>query len=496
MVMTSPAAYLDYFLVEANEYIERLDVAFAKAGDDGPDAKAALKTARALRGSATMSRQFGIAQVARSLERVLRALSEGAALWDATLSAAVISAVDDLRILMRNTRHWGVAEERRVHQRVEELELLVPEQAQSDRETPPGGSAGQNYLAAETMALAHQLDMLASEPGNAAAQSKVLERVRTLRGVAGISEMTSLSGIIDTVERTVKPLALGSSVAAAVHIDLFRAAATILRLTSDDILSGRTPDPDSPEQVEYTAAASALSGLRRRDADRIVPVSDLFYADGPRVISAAAKPPTTPRQRFRLEIVSQAEHLRAITADAMAAAGSVAAALSKRPFEAGPLLDALAALGETARSFGEIEVAEFVAAWTERDGDPDKGALSALHRAASLLATPAANDSWQEMVRSLDHLRPSRPRVAHPTGQNLVDFLERGIAGLNELSQAPLGNGATLTEENVVPIETLLYRGEAALRRAKEVRDEIRRSSREPSRDAIEELFDLLDLAT
>ncbi|MFN2399658.1 MAG: Hpt domain-containing protein [Gemmatimonadaceae bacterium] len=494
--MTSPAAYLDYFLVEANEYIERLDQAFADAGDQGPDARAVLRTARALRGSATMTRQFGIAQVARSLERVARALADGSTAWDAALSAAVISAVDDLRILLRNTRNWGVAEERRVAQRVEELESLVPEQPQPDRETPPGGSAGQSYLAAETMALAHQLDILTSAPGNAGAQSNVLERVRTLRGLAGIAEMTSLFAIIDTVERAVKPLALRNSAASEPQLDLFRAAAALLRLSSGDLLSGRAPDPDSAEQVEYDAAASVLAVLTRGSADRIVPVSDLFYADGPQIISAAAKPPTSPRQRFRLEIVSQAEHLRAIIAPVMATAGGVGAAVPKRPADVRELLDALGALGETAGSFGEIDVAEFVAEWTECDGDFDLAALSALDGAASLLSRPPADDSWPELVRSLGHLRPARPRVAPPTGQNLVDFLERGIIGLNELSQAPLGNGATLTEENVVPIETLLYRGEAALRRAKEIRDEIRRSSREASREDIAELFDLLDLAS
>jgi hypothetical protein len=51
-----------------------------------------------------------------------------------------------------------------------------------------------------------------------------------------------------------------------------------------------------------------------------------------------------------------------------------------------------------------------------------------------------------------------------------------------------------IPEEDIVPIESLLYRGRAALDRAVEIRDELRGA---PSSDptALEELFDLLELA-
>ena len=51
-----------------------------------------------------------------------------------------------------------------------------------------------------------------------------------------------------------------------------------------------------------------------------------------------------------------------------------------------------------------------------------------------------------------------------------------------------------IPDENIVPIETLLYRGKAALARARELRQEML-AERTPPRETIEELFDLLDLA-
>ena len=62
--MSSSAGVLDFFIVEANEYIERLDGLIASGGERGPDFAAFARNARMLRGSATMSGREGIASVA------------------------------------------------------------------------------------------------------------------------------------------------------------------------------------------------------------------------------------------------------------------------------------------------------------------------------------------------------------------------------------------------------------------------------------------------
>jgi len=92
---------------------------------------------------------------------------------------------------------------------------------------------------------------------------------------------------------------------------------------------------------------------------------------------------------------------------------------------------------------------------------------------------------------------PRRASIT-PTGKELRALLQTGIAGFQPLSQAPLSEPASLGDDDIVPIESLLYRGRAALDRALAVRDELQRASQSgttPDVAALAELFDLLELA-
>ncbi len=95
-----------------------------------------------------------------------------------------------------------------------------------------------------------------------------------------------------------------------------------------------------------------------------------------------------------------------------------------------------------------------------------------------------------------------RPPAAEPTPtlSESLDFasaalIDTSIAALDALATTPLAQPAVLPEDAVVPIESLLYRGRAALDRAVELRDEIRRRGPTPDPEALDELFDLLELA-
>lgn len=77
----------------------------------------------------------------------------------------------------------------------------------------------------------------------------------------------------------------------------------------------------------------------------------------------------------------------------------------------------------------------------------------------------------------------------------LGDLLDRGIRSLGMLPQTPLSNPVTLAEQAPVPIDVLLYRGRAAIERAREIRDAIRRGGGVADAETLGELYDLLDLA-
>ncbi|HJR42327.1 MAG TPA: hypothetical protein VJ812_09525, partial [Gemmatimonadaceae bacterium] len=82
------------------------------------------------------------------------------------------------------------------------------------------------------------------------------------------------------------------------------------------------------------------------------------------------------------------------------------------------------------------------------------------------------------------------------SGRELHDALAVGLNGFAELGSAPLGAAPPLPEEVVVPIEHLLYRGRAALERARSLREELRRAGGHPSQATLEELYDLIELAS
>jgi hypothetical protein len=77
-------------------------------------------------------------------------------------------------------------------------------------------------------------------------------------------------------------------------------------------------------------------------------------------------------------------------------------------------------------------------------------------------------------------------------GERAIALLDGSIAALQALASNPLSKPIALAEDEVVPIETLLYRGRAALDRAVELREAVRAS---PDKAALDELFDLLELA-
>ena len=74
-------------------------------------------------------------------------------------------------------------------------------------------------------------------------------------------------------------------------------------------------------------------------------------------------------------------------------------------------------------------------------------------------------------------------------------MLGAGISGLASLGDTPLAQPTELEDDGVVPIQDLLYRGRAALRRAAQLGQSFRTSGSTPNADELAELYDLLELA-
>src|SRR4051794_4878399 len=155
--MSEGPGFLEFFILEASDYVEQLDGLLLGGASNGPDTDALQRVARALRGTATMAKLPSFAEVAGGIERVGRAMQDGLLQWDPALGGALVAAVDDLKTLLHSARSWSPAEERRASSRSADLARFAPTQpfataraADSQR----SAAAGSAFLAAEASNIA------------------------------------------------------------------------------------------------------------------------------------------------------------------------------------------------------------------------------------------------------------------------------------------------------------------------------------------------------
>jgi len=216
-----------------------------------------------------------------------------------------------------------------------------------------------------------------------------------------VKDHPALAEVLEGIERAAKPLELGAGSGVREAVDVLSAGADALRRIARDLGAAGGVSTGAPEIERFALAADAFAAAAG-DADRVLPVQSLFYDDGgPHVVSRAPAPPTTPGQRFRLEVVSQAEHLRALVAEARAAQDVLS-----RDRVGRALRSALRALRDMADSFGERPVAAFVDASSDAAGRLDALTLGALEEVSVLLANPATRAD--ELARRVQELTRGR----------------------------------------------------------------------------------------
>jgi chemotaxis protein histidine kinase CheA len=564
MSSRSSGSFLDFFVLEASEYVEQIDGLLARAAETGggPDSDALQRISRALRGSATMAKLPSFAELASSLESVGRALREGSLGWNEALKAALTAAVDDLKILVRAARAWTPTEDEWALRRVAELSQYAPVTPQSA--PTPIAATSPTFFAGESANIAAGLELLATRPGDRDLALNVLRRVRALRGVAGLRDITALGEVLEAAETALRPIELGEGALAPERVNVLRASADLLRIIASGLSGGAALTETTPQYMGFLAARDAMLA-DVGGADRVIPIDRLFYDDaGPYVVNAAPNPPTTPAQRFRMEVVSLGEHLHRVIDEARSAQDAI-----QREYARGELSRALRAIRATAASFGQMSVAQTVEAYLERTGDLNVSALDAISSFASTISpaatapTPALGadtapirmSAARSALASLgtpNHPRPAPlapaappprasvpvsiptppPQHAPPTpptppvsharvfaavhnpqpaaparpsqqmpwpSQHAApstggQSLESTIAAFESLSNERMAEPAAI-DNDLLPVDALLYRGRAALDRALEIRDAIRKLGVAPPREVLEELYDLVELA-
>ena len=442
--MTNAIGMTDFFVLEAGEYLERLD-ALAQAAPGAFDpAEEFVRIARAFRGSALMASQHPLARAGQGLESVARALRDGRLAWDEHVRGAVVRAVDDCKVLLRKVRAPSAEDAVRADGIGAELERLAGRQAPASRAVGEGLDAGARaFVAREAAAIASALDRasraLAADPSNRDSLLGVTQAMSALRGVAALNELPPLADVLVGVEGAVREVFATSGEVRDTVPAAFDAGAKALARAAREVVDLGRPAADS-------ADAAAFAGLLLRafaSGGNIIPIDRLFYDDaGPHVVREGI----APAGLSRVEAVSQGEFLAGAASALEHAASPVlrdlrlfGMAANLRPLAGAggsPLTSALGRLADAGR--GAIErgaaaanLAVFVAYISQ--------AAETLRAAASDddAALGAALDSASA---ELDALEVGGTAAAAPAPASLA-----ASASLLEAAEAePVGAGAPL----------------------------------------------------
>lgn len=596
---------LDFFVLEAGEYLERLDaLAQAPAGrfSSGDEF---VRIVRAWRGGALMASQRAMARAAQGLEAAGRALRDGRLGWDERVRGEVIRAVDDCKTHLHRIRTPAPEDAARAEEIGASLERLAGHTVAGTRAAGAGLDAGgRAFVAREAAAIASALDHaaqgLSADPAAREALGGVMPAMSALRGVAVLSDLAPLADLLAGVEGAVKEvLATSGAVGPAVPA-VFDAAAKALARVAREVVDVGRPATDS---AQAEAFATALLGAFA-SAGQVLPIAALFYDDGgPHVVTEGRAPPPLSR----VEIVSQGEFLERAAEELMRAASPVvrdlklfgmAATLRPLAGAAGsPVSGAVGSVAEAGR--GAIDrgaagrnVEAFAAAVadaaralrTVETGDEPAvvaqleaaaGRLNALaapprprttrvvpelaampahavapvavgapplewHPATSATGGTEEDLAWgyvamerliverglpigslEELLGAPDESQATSAAVAEEEGVVAIESLApdedqrppaavvapppgsrpgTGAAAPDELDETVVPIQALAPDEEIVPIESLLYRGQDALRRALDLKAELAALASTPGKassrlyELQREVFDLVEL--
>ncbi|HUL03206.1 MAG TPA: hypothetical protein VLV16_08270 [Gemmatimonadales bacterium] len=544
-----PLGMSDFFALEAGEYLERLD-GLLQQPEIATDEM--VRLARALRGSALMANQAGLARAAAGVEALGRAARDGQATWDAGTRQLAVRAVDDLKVLVRRAATWTDADTTKATALATELEQHAGRPAPPQRPAAPTGldAGARAFVAREGAAIASALDRagnaLRANPQARDPLQHVLRALQPLRGLAAVNDLPPLPDLLEGIEGAVSHLGRPDAPATAAPGELLQAAATAIARAAREVAEQGRPDPESPSFRQF---AELLMRLLEREPS-VPPVSQFFYDDaGPHIVQQGVAT-NQPATLSRLELVSQGEHLRQ-AADSLERAPSA----TQRELRAHTLAGTFRALAETGGDALGDRLARFAQA--ARDIVTSGVAVRApqpfaalLRRAGDLLARSeggdeasiaGALDGLVADVRALGTATPAPPpRAAAPPPppplppspaaaaetpglvgswvayQGLV-AAGVGPASLDELLPAPSRDTArpaarpsgphpapasapppppsARADLPVVDVRSLLYRGERAQARAQELRAQARLASGDALRDLIDEVCDLIGLA-
>ncbi|HEX7048720.1 MAG TPA: hypothetical protein VF188_00810 [Longimicrobiales bacterium] len=469
----------EFFVVEAGDCLDGIERVVRSADDTTVDANELLRICRVLRGSAQLAREEWVYQATQALEAAARAIVSRVLTWDGGVRARALETIEDLRALVQRTEpETAAARVARVMDRWRRPGVRLPSApgAGGAASSPAPASASPEFLvfaAREVSGILAELDaaipILAREPRGRERLKAILRRQRKLLGAEQLAGLPAVAETLRAIDEVCRLIARLDVAVEGAWLDVFRSARDVLAGVSGSLRRGGG-------KVE-PAALGRLRHLRDALFQRYGGIDEPRRAP----IQATSDAPSEVAGFFRTEAAALLDRIERM-ADDLARAEPARATVLRRE-----LVAALAALRDTAQAFGFATAAEGASVALARAQD---GMISEVLlllpglRAATAAAGPAAPPE----VAGGTAPRPQPEAPAAPAAASVPRPMPAHSPPAPAVAPPPAQAGA------IVPVESLFYRGESALRRALELRAILEPiTGGDPiARDAVEELIDLL----
>ena len=479
--MTVPSGRLQFFALEASDYLERLALIVGRPA--APDPEEVVRLTRALRGASLMAGLAAFAQAAAGLEQIAKAYRESQISWEPARIELIADAVEELKRLTRQAADWSDRDTEAASYLARSLIQSLGTETASSRVPDPSGHATDElkpsvraFVGREGALVGGTLEHAAQalelgQPGQAV--EVVLQRLQPLRGLASLPSLSPLPEFIDAIELTVR---MTSETAAPPEgaAALRRAAAAVTRLAREIAETGRT----TASTTEVESGADALLDVFGREDD-VVDIASLFRAgDAHPIVSQGAPPVRDSSIDSMVELVSLADRFRQAADQIGSTAGRTELTLalyglviqlrplarqaaSERPFLR-PLLDAVTRAIVSGRARRDLSgLSDSLRAAAERLGQAAQARnavflgdeLGAIVLALNGLGEPAAAPPAPEWIEPAP-VEPLAPVATVPVGpaEPAIGFVPDDESDVVPIEA--LGFVAD-DESDVVPIEAL-----------------------------------------
>lgn len=525
----------EYFRNEARGILERLEETVRGSSDGFVDAEGLRTHGRALRGSAQLAREERVRDLAHALEVAGRAVGAGLIGWTADLKECALETLEevqrladddpeepsgDARVaeLLRRWRALGIEPPIRTGGASPgaAAEAPVPDPVPSAQVDAPAPADFLRFVATELAGILSTLEAavpaLARDPHDREPLKSILRRQRVLFGAAQLERVPPVAEVLRTIDEITRLIARLDAAVTGYWLDVYRSARDVLAAVVGPLDRGEDPPvPDAAMQrlrtlrdrlVEREGGA-APSGLAAAQGDELpVEVVNFFRTEAEALVNRIdhmiGGRVGMPQPEVRDAFTALRDIAR--TFGFVRTAELVDRALADIEERSGA--DVPAILSELRATVAQEVPGESVPAASPQPGSSDPAAGTADVRSEAGAVEPLAPAEIVEPA-PVDPVQPS-PAAAFPLDPHLV--VETTAVGSAEpgarieaspAEAAPSGAipAPESVADDVVEIETLLYRGEPALRRALELRPELERAITDPSaRDVLDEVFDLIRL--